>query len=583
MAEAVNVGKLVITISGDTKELEAAAKRIGKSLGDVRKDTQAAARTAVSSFRDMAQSILPAVSAATAVAFAMRSFFAVIEQTTSLDNLSQSTGITVQRLAELRAMALQTGIQFETLSQALTQFGPRMTEALAQPASRGSQAMRALGIDVRDAQGNIRSLDQLLPDLADRFSRFADGSNKAALAAALFGEEARPRLVPLLNRGKAGLDELRKTLGVTITQEDIDRARDYQKIVGQLQLAFESFFREITRAAGPALIDILSKLSQYINKVNDAREANLRDSQMAQAARGAYDAQAEAVRQALAQLENLQSARSRLRPDRYAAEEERLNKILEAQREKLNELGDALALLRSNPLPVEPTPPAADRPQAPALDPLAIEKAQFALDQLMERMLGERLLLDEMNFAWATHADRVAAATEKINAVHEEGFRRHRAIEQAKAALARQEQAAILNTATAAASAIDAIWPQQKGAAIASAVINTAVAVTRALSSAPPPWNFAQAALVAAAGLAQIAQIRSTNKDGSGGGGGASTGGGTATPVAPEAANPGRAITIQGVDRAMWYSGAALEELIGAINVEVKNGATLISSGMRPT
>jgi hypothetical protein len=46
-----------------------------------------------------------------------------------------------------------------------------------------------------------------------------------------------------------------------------------------------------------------------------------------------------------------------------------------------------------------------------------------------------------------------------------------------------------------------------KAAALASAYINTAEAVTKALASAPPPINFALAAAVGAAGAAQVAKI----------------------------------------------------------------------------
>jgi len=47
-----------------------------------------------------------------------------------------------------------------------------------------------------------------------------------------------------------------------------------------------------------------------------------------------------------------------------------------------------------------------------------------------------------------------------------------------------------------------------KAAAIAQAVMNTYQGITKALASAPPPFNFALAATVGAAGFMQIAQIR---------------------------------------------------------------------------
>lgn len=49
-----------------------------------------------------------------------------------------------------------------------------------------------------------------------------------------------------------------------------------------------------------------------------------------------------------------------------------------------------------------------------------------------------------------------------------------------------------------------------KAAAIGMAYINTSLAITKALASVPPPWNFALAAAVGAAGAAQVATIIGT-------------------------------------------------------------------------
>ena len=54
----------------------------------------------------------------------------------------------------------------------------------------------------------------------------------------------------------------------------------------------------------------------------------------------------------------------------------------------------------------------------------------------------------------------------------------------------------------------------EKGIALARATVNTALGVSKALASAPPPVNFVNAALVGAAGAVQIATIASSFKDG---------------------------------------------------------------------
>jgi hypothetical protein len=63
--------------------------------------------------------------------------------------------------------------------------------------------------------------------------------------------------------------------------------------------------------------------------------------------------------------------------------------------------------------------------------------------------------------------------------------------------------------ANAAKGLISAVFGKGKAGAIATAIIDTAQAVVKALASAPPPLNYGLAAAVGAAGLIQINKIRS--------------------------------------------------------------------------
>jgi hypothetical protein len=131
-----------------------------------------------------------------------------------------------------------------------------------------------------------------------------------------------------------------------------------------------------------------------------------------------------------------------------------------------------------------------------------------------------------------------------------------------------------------AAQTITALFPKQKGAAIAAAVINTAVGITKALSEVPWPWNWVQAGLIAAQGVAQIAAIRSANPSGSGSvtsptGGGATPGG------AGEGEGGGQMpmkVVIQGVDPAALFTGRQLIDLIAVINEQAANGTVVVSN-----
>jgi hypothetical protein len=403
MAEAVNVGKLVVTISGDSKDLEATAKRVGKSVQDIGRDVQTAARRVVVSFSDMARSILPAATAAALATAAIRVFFAAVNQTTALDQLSQATGISVERLSQLRNIAIVTGVDFEALGRAAAQFGTRMAEALQSPTSRGSQAIRALGIDVRDAAGNIRQLDDLLPELADKFSQFGDGSNKAAIAAALFGEEAGPKMVALLNRGRNALDELRAKLGTTFTDKDAQKVREYNQSMGNLQVAFEKLAKEISIAAtGPIqfLADRLTGAARGMEALNAASgRAATRLHQNEQL----YNVEKDRLTNLKQQYDEL------LR--RYRSGEgdvERLRRAIRTAAEMYNEQNARVKALARSLLDyhhvikaIDATAAAVDfkpKGQAPAFDPYALERQQVVLQQLQKRLTGTRDILDEVNF-----------------------------------------------------------------------------------------------------------------------------------------------------------------------------------------
>jgi hypothetical protein len=561
MPGEVDVGGIVVRLIADAKQLEAA---LSKGSADFRKfgsEADKASKTVQKSADETTKAITAVVSriggmvaAYVSVNTAISAFNNAISNVTALDHLSQATGASVERLSELRNIAIATGVDFETVGRAFAQFGARMTEALASSTSKGSQALRALSIDVRDAQGNIRQLDDVLPELADKFSQFANGSNKAALASAIFGEEAGPKMLALLNRGKAGLDEIRRTLGGTYTTEDAERVRSYREALASLQVVFEKavvsmarMLDEFNRARGGAVhgaADAVDRLTKGL-EAQERRVAELTETM--ERRNRAFG------RASQSDQEDLERAKVRL---------EQLRQELAAEQ--------ALAAMRGGSYNQRNAPPL---PQAPAMDPFALEKAQIALEQIMDRLSGQRDIFDSINLSWQEHADVVQRALAAIDRASDQKFRaeaaRHRFAMQQR----RAEQDSILAVATQAAQTITALWPKQKGAAIAAAIINTAVGVTNALRTGVPPWNFAQAALIAAAGAAQIASIRSTNETGASGG--------SSTPVAPQepVVEQSRSLNITGVDPGALFSGGQVRGLIELINEEVKNGATLISSG----
>jgi hypothetical protein len=199
---------------------------------------------------------------------------------------------------------------------------------------------------------------------------------------------------------------------------------------------------------------------------------------------------------------------------------------------------------------------------------LNMARAEYNMAQLTELQgLGVTLSFQEQ---YQLSVERINNALQRGAITAEMAGRAHRA---AALTAASSWMGAMGTIAGALAQA----FPKQKAFAVAAAIINVAEGITKSLSL-PFPLNWAQAAAVAASGLAQINAIKSANP-GAGGsvpsvGGGASAG--TTSAEAPTAAQAGQSLTIN-LPRGK-YDHEEVMQIIEGINDRVQNGATLIST-----
>jgi hypothetical protein len=122
----------------------------------------------------------------------------------------------------------------------LTQLLQRQRQA-ATGSQEQARAFSDLGIETRDAEGNLRTLDQILPDLADSIQGAREGE-RAGIAMRFFGEQGR-RLVPMLAQGRAGIEAMRRELeelGGGASEEMIQQAVQMQDDLSRLRLSWVS-------------------------------------------------------------------------------------------------------------------------------------------------------------------------------------------------------------------------------------------------------------------------------------------------------------------------------------------------------
>lgn len=123
-----------------------------------------------------------------------------------LGDFAEQFGISAQAVQELGYAATLTGGSVDDLQTGLK----FLSKAAADAAAGGKEAAAAFkGVKLKDAQGNIRPVTDLLQDLGDQFAAMPGGAAKLDRAFQLFGRNGQ-QLVGLMNRGSAGIAALRK-------------------------------------------------------------------------------------------------------------------------------------------------------------------------------------------------------------------------------------------------------------------------------------------------------------------------------------------------------------------------------------
>jgi TnpA family transposase len=108
----------------------------------------------------------------------------------SVNKMSQKVGVSVEALQGYQYAARLADVESEALSKSLAKLSRNIWDA-----TRGSVEIEAafnrLGLSVKSSDGQLKTTDQMLEDIAEKFSHMKDGTEKTALAMVLFGRSGR--------------------------------------------------------------------------------------------------------------------------------------------------------------------------------------------------------------------------------------------------------------------------------------------------------------------------------------------------------------------------------------------------------
>lgn len=509
----------------------------------------------------------------------MRETFQDIKQ---LDQIGQATGIGITALSELKGAVELAGASFNSLKGAIETWQGAMADANRGDLNTMSQNLLGLGLSLRDAGGEFVDFNTLLGQVADKVAGASNGMQQAKIVTDLFGKGAAD-LVPFFAKGSASIDELKdkaRELGLVLDATAGERAKEYAESVKTLQAAWSGFGMSLALvAAGPvkAVVDALQALGK--SHMEDIKALDI------SSAKANWDAAAKTVDMLTGKIAAMRQQQQDMQalwdsgvksPDLFRQIRDG-NAELEIFQKRLT---DAIATAQGAEQTFNATRVgqfSTVTTEAPSIDPdqqMIIRVIKEDLEMVQEKLAGMPIMLRD-SFDFDTNP--FTEAMERVeNAVEQEAMTRQQA-QRMKMSLARQEQNAILDTASVVGNSLTQVFRKSKLAAAAQAAINTAVGVTKALAQGGM-YGWIQAAAITAAGIAQIAAINSSSETGgasapaspSSGSGGD---GGSSTPT-PEPQS--RTLYIEGINPMGMFSGPMVRELIERMNQEVRDGAVIV-------
>lgn len=180
-----------------------------------------------------------------------------------IDKMSQKIGMSRKAFQEWDYIMSQNGGSVESL-----QMGFKTLTTQIEGVQKGSKdsinAFKALGVQVKDNNGEFRSQDEIFNDTIRKLQQIKNPTQKAMLANRLFGRSAA-ELRPLLNQEASAIDNLREKankMGLIISDEDIANSVKFKDTMDTFSRFFEAKFATTIMKIMPSLSTALEQIIQ---------------------------------------------------------------------------------------------------------------------------------------------------------------------------------------------------------------------------------------------------------------------------------------------------------------------------------
>jgi len=179
-------------------------------------------------------------------------------------DLHERTGLATDTLQEYQQVTTMAGVEYDQFTKGIEVFNRKMIEA-EQGTGRTVDVLKEMGVSVYDANGNMKSMEDLLPSIQSSLMGMEDVTKRNAYASQLFGRNTEAML-PILAMGEDGIRKAREEahkLGMVQSNESLQSANKFRQ-------SMESLTNRLRAAGTTIAVELIPVLNKYlIPAIND--------------------------------------------------------------------------------------------------------------------------------------------------------------------------------------------------------------------------------------------------------------------------------------------------------------------------
>lgn len=178
-----------------------------------------------------------------------------------LNTLAKTTGFSTAELQKMQYAADLIDVSFDTMTGSIKKLTSKM--------SSGAEVFDTLGINIYDANGNMRDATDVWYEAIDALSKVENETERDALSMEIFGKSAMD-MAGIVDDGGAALREFgaeAEDAGLILEQDALDAANDFNDAIDKLKATAAQSFLKAGATLAKVLLPALEKVGAAVTKV----------------------------------------------------------------------------------------------------------------------------------------------------------------------------------------------------------------------------------------------------------------------------------------------------------------------------